>query len=302
MKEDQDMVTNIARFQRSTLSTALFACAGLLCARSSWGAATTSLQMQVSLDGLSWSSNVVVNPGTVVDIRAVVSFIANNTTTIPIGLAALNMQPTISNWTPQSQLRPFANVGNNHNGGAVVFSNTTTGPYGRAIPFAATGPTTSDPYIGHTHTVSATSYLRLARTTITNWLGQGATTGSDAANNFNGAGGIVLAQKSFALRSAQDPDFSAQISDLVVFKFSVLISSSDPFNQMLVDAPEAGLLRNAATGTRAASWFTSTTDNFGNLKADLSVSTATITQIPTPGTSLGTLGTLFALGFRRRRS
>lgn len=296
------MVANISRFQRSTLSTALFACAGLLCARSSWGAATTSLQMQVSLDGQTWSNNVVVNPGTVVDIRAVVSFVANDSTTVPIGLAALNMQPTISNWTPQSQLRPFAASGNNLNGGAVVFTNTTSGPYGRSVPFGATGPTTVDPYMGHTQTVSGTSYLRLARSTITNWVGQGVTTGSDAANNFNGAGGIVLAQKSVGQRTAQDPAFSFQLTDLVVFKFSVLVSSLDPVNEMTVDAPLEGLIRNAATGSRAASWFTAPSDNFGSLKADISVSTATILQVPAPSTALGLLGAVSAFNIRRRRA
>lgn len=295
------MNTNITRFQCLTLSAALVACAGLLCARTSRAAATTSLQMQVSIDGLSWGNNVVVNPGTTVDIRAVVSFVANDTTRIPTGLASLNMQPTISNWTPQSQLRPFSNFGNNLNGGGVTFTNTLDGPYGRALPFAATGPTSSDPYIGHVQTVEGTSYLRIARSTITNWMGQGPTSGTHSANNFTSSGGIVMVQKNRDFRFPEDPPYSSQITNLVVFKFSVIVSSEDPFNQMVVDAPMAGLSRNLETGTRAATW-DSHWFNETAFRADFTVSTATITQIPAPSTILVTLGAGSAFAVRRRRT
>ena len=60
-------------------------------------AQVTRMEVETSLDGLTWSSaNRVVVPGTTVQFRYKVSFDANGTTATPVGFASLNFQPTIS--------------------------------------------------------------------------------------------------------------------------------------------------------------------------------------------------------------
>lgn len=260
--------------------------------------AVTRMSVETSLDGISWASGTrQVNPGTNVRVRYNVSYIANGSTTIPVGFATLTFQPTVSNWTGADTLGSFATIGNNTNGGAVT---DASGEYGRIIPFASTGPTSTDPYRGHTQTISGTSYLRIARTVITNWVGDGATTGTAAANNFNGSGGLATVQKSSGNVGANDPAFNPSITNVTLFRFAVTLSSSTAARTLLADAPLAGMNRNATTGARDGSWFLSGADNFGSIKAPVEVIPASIEVIPAPG-ALGLLGLGGAMALRRRR-
>lgn len=257
----------------------------------------TQMDVETSLDGVNWASgNRAVNPGTTVQFRYKVSFNANGTTVTPTGFASLTFQPTVSNWGTDT-LGAFATSGNNTNGGAVT---EASGQFGRIIPFASTGATTSDPYRGHVQTVSGTQFLRIARTTITNWVGQGLTSGTSAANNFNGAGGLACVQKSFSLVTATDPAFNPAIANVVLAKFSLTLSNDGAARTLVISAPTDGMSRNATTGAREASWFSSNTDNFGSIKAAVSVADASLTVVPAPG-ALALLGMGGLLAARRRR-
>ncbi|MCX5690604.1 MAG: PEP-CTERM sorting domain-containing protein [Planctomycetota bacterium] len=269
------------------------------CAAAGAKAQTTQLDVQTSVDGINWSSgNRAVQPGTTVSFRFMVSYVSSGTAT-PFGFSNLTFQPTISNVTTSDTLRPFAANGNNTNGGSVL--DTPNGPFGRISPFASTGPTTSDPYIGHRQTVSGANYLRIARSAITNWVGLGSTTGTAAVNNFNGAGGVVCVQKGASLVSGSDPAFSRQISNLVLLKLAFTLGISTDLRTLTIDAPALGMTRNASTGAREASWFSSSTDNFGGIKTPVQVNSATLTVVPAPA-SIGVLFIGGAAMVRRRRA
>lgn len=265
--------------------------------------ATSNLNMETSIDGLDWTSGLRnVNPGTTVKVRAKISYTANGTTAVPVGFATLTFQPTIQNWnaTPVTgdAIAAFAAAGNNNNGGGVQRDNQDL--YGRIIPFASTGPTTTDPYIGRTQTVSGTSYLRIARSTITNWVGDGPTTTTSAVNNFNGSGGLALVQKGSGLVGTADPAFDPNIVNVILFRFQITLSLDSTIRDLLIDVPAAGINRNTSTGAREAGWFASASDSFGSIKAAVSVGTSTLRVVPAPG-ALGLLGLGGVMVLRRRR-
>jgi hypothetical protein len=258
----------------------------------------TQMDVQTSVDGINWASgNRNVNPGTTVQFRYRVSFNANGTTAIPTGFSSLTFQPTVSNFAAGDTLGAFATVGNNTNGGTVL--DTNNGSYGRISPFGSTGPTTTDPYAGQRQTSASVNYLRVARSTITNWVGDGLTTGTSAANNFNGAGGLACVQKSFSLVGTADPAFNASISNVVLVKLAFTLSSDTASRVLTIDAPTLGMSRNTTSGAREAAWFSSNTDNFGSIKAAVQVAAATVTIVPAPG-MLGLVGMGGVVALRRR--
>lgn len=259
----------------------------------------TRMDVETSIDGgASWAGGArQVNPGTTVQFRYKVSYVANGSTLAPIGFASLTFQPTISNWSSSDSLAAFATTGNNGTGGSVT---EASGNFGRITPFAATGATTSDPYRGHVQTVSGTQYLRIARTTITNWVGAGATTGSLAANNFNGAGGLPAVQLSQSLATGTQPAFNANTSNVVLAKFAFTLSAETASRTLSVSAPTDGMSRNTTTGVRQAAWFETSADTSGAIKAEVQVNGASIEVIPAPGV-LGLLGAGGLVALRRRR-
>jgi MYXO-CTERM domain-containing protein len=263
-------------------------------------AQATLMTVETSLDGISWASGARnVNPGQTVQFRYKVSFDAGASGVTPVGFASLTFQPTVSNWGNDT-LAAFATTGNNTNGGTVT---EASGAFGRISPFGSTGPTTSDPYRGHTQSVSGTNFLRIARTTITNWVGAGATTGTSAANNFNGAGGLACVQKAASLVVAgTDPAYNAAISNVVIAKFSLTLSPDTAARTLVIDAPTDGMSRNSTSGAREASWFSNASDTFGATKGAVSVSTASlnVVAVPAPGV-LGLMGMGGLVALRRRR-
>ena len=237
-------------------------------------AQVTRLIVETSLDGVSWVSGTRGAPaGSTLQFRYVVTFDPSGTTQAPIGFAALTFQPTVSNWSTGETLAAFATTGNNLNGGSV---SDSSGLFGRIIPFAATGPTTTDPYRGHTQAVSGVNYLRLARTTITNWIGVGATSGTSAANNTNGAGGVVCVQKGVNALNTSDPAFNGSISGVVLAKFGMTLSADTSPRTLVFDAPLGGMSRNTTTGVREASWYSSTSDLVGTIKGAVAVTPAEV--------------------------
>jgi uncharacterized protein (TIGR03382 family) len=283
-------------FTVKNLAISLVAAAGL--ATIANAQQITRMDVQTSINGTDWSGGArQVNPGTVVQFRYAVTYVANGTTATPVGFASLTFQPTISNWTNADTLSAFANAGNNGTGGSVT---EASGLFGRISPFAATGAVATDPYRGHIQTVSGTQYLRIARTVITNWVGVGPTTTTAAANNFNGSGGLPAVQLSQSQATGTQPAFNTSISNVVLAKFAFTLSADGASRTLTVGAPTEGMSRIAATGARAASWFESASDSFGNIKADVQVVNATVEVIPAPG-ALGLLGAGGLVALRRRR-
>ncbi|MEY3231103.1 MAG: hypothetical protein RL689_1192, partial [Planctomycetota bacterium] len=237
-------------------------------------AQVTRMAFETSLDGVSWAGGVRSVPaGSTVQFRCVVTFDPAGTTVSPVGFASLTFQPTVSNWTPADTLLPFATIGNNGSGGGVTDSS---GLYGRIIPFAATGPTSSDPYRGHLQANASVNYLRIARTTITNWIGVGPTTGTVAANNFNGAGGLACVQKGFGTLVPTDPAPNTSVNGVVLVKFAMTLSPDASARQLQITAPIEGMSRNATTGAREASWYASNTDSLGSVKSSVVVEPAVV--------------------------
>ena len=212
---------------RSLTASAICVSGSLFVAPGVFAADTTVLTFQVSLDGVAWVPSVVLDSGVrTVQVRATASF-APDVASRPLGLANLNFQPTISNWSPlHDSLMGFASVGTNQTGGGVRDLPGMNAPLGRIMPFANTGPTASDPYHGHEQMMGGMRHLRLARTSTSNWPGDGPAT--NASNNSNGSGGIAISQKSWANVAANDPLFVGQIQDVVLFKFCLLYTSPSP--------------------------------------------------------------------------
>jgi len=155
--------------------------------------ATTTLTYQVRTVGGTWASSVDANPGQQVEFRAMLSY----TGPARRGLQGFNSQPTISNWNSSiDTLVPFVTsvatsaAPVSRNGAVVNLDNA----YGRRyFPLIAGIPATSA-LRGHTNLVSGTSYLRIAQNNTTNWIGNGPTSGTAAANNFNGSTGVTITQ------------------------------------------------------------------------------------------------------------
>lgn len=275
-------------------------------------AGTTRLDLQVSLDGLMWTDSVTVNADDAstarVLTRALISYIPADGEAAPIGFASLTWQPVFSNVrVGLDSVAPFANQGNNTNGGANPSGDAdlTNGPYGRLIPFAGTGPSTSQSYAVHTHTAGsggapAGTYFRIARNDITRWMGTGATTGVAAVNNFNGSGGVATVQK-LAGRNSLDPAISYDVTPVIaIFGLNVRGVGAGLSHIIGVEAPTLGMSRNGTTGLREAAWMRDLADSSGAIKGVVEVDGAEIRVIPAPG-SLALLGLGGLVIGRRRR-
>src|SRR5690348_8393001 len=83
----------------------------------------TNVVMQVSVDGLNWTSHLDdLLPNTRVIVRSLVSYTG---TAAPVGLGSLVFQPTVSNAYAGDQILPFINGG--------MGGNTST-PLGVLLP------------------------------------------------------------------------------------------------------------------------------------------------------------------------
>jgi len=271
-------------------------------------AQTTQMDVQTSLDGVNWAGgNRTVTPGTTVQFRYSVSFVAGGTTAVSTGFASLTFQPTVSNWGTDT-LSAFATSGNNTNGGAIDprADYSAAGGFGRLKPFAATGPSTSQSYVVHQHAggsggaPSTGNFYRIARNDVTRWVGTGATSGTSAVNNFNGAGGVVAGQKQ--VPGSADPARVAGHENLLLAVLAMDTGSvpAGVTHTILAQAPTAGMSRNATTGVREASWYSSASDLVGTIKGAVSVTPAQVVICPAPG-ALALLGLGGLVAGRRRR-
>lgn len=259
---------------------------------------TTRLVVETSADGLTWLSGTrFVSPNSTVLFRYRASFDADDTAANPIGLASLTFQPVIANPTlGQDVIGPFADIGNNGNGGSVVLDDSPLdGPFGRISPFAATGPAGLLRYAVKSHSSGSGGapggrWLRIARSDITRWVGTGPTSGTAAVNNFNGAGGIACVQKAAGNLSPTDPPFHAGINNVSMAQFALFVGPQVGPRTLVIDAPVDGMSRDATTGARQASWFAHGADNFGSVKAPVSVIPAQVAVVSDPWTLRTAIG------------
>jgi uncharacterized protein (TIGR03382 family) len=272
-------------------------------------AQTSKLDILVSKDGVNWSPSATFNPSAG-ETRAYVAYVMSFVgTSAPDAFASLTMQPVFSNVrVGTDSVAPFANIGNNTNGGAIDprANYSEAGGFGRLKPWGATGPGTANAYTTFTHTAGsggapAGNFFRIAQATTTRWMGTGATTGTAAANNFNGAGGVALTQKQ-SPTAGVDPARVSGTQGLVLMVLALNIGAVAPgaSHTIIADAPLAGMSRNATTGAREASWWRNTTENIASVKAAVEVAAGEINIIPAPG-ALALLGLGGLVAGRRRR-
>lgn len=183
---------------------------------------------------LGWAGSVTAMPGDRIEVRAVVSYTGTSTV---YGLGQIVFQPMISDWSVNDAVIGTPGTPNNEGIGPLG-SNTSIPPgyvydlpglYGRIIPWAGSNTTTSSYYKGHVHVNpdgTGRTYLRIARSDVTNWVGLGPTAGSGALNNTNGAGGVYIGQGTIGDgRPTHFPPQNNDITDVVVFKFSFVLGA-----------------------------------------------------------------------------
>lgn len=286
-----------------TRITAVCAAAGATAAV--FGASTT-LRYEVSADqGASWSSSTFAQPGGTVQVRARVIWSGAEQVS---GLSQLVFQPVVTGWTDSDRLitDPSSPGGMGIEPGPGTGGTREPPPpgaYGRVDPFRANSTSTSSFLRGHVGSGTASGLLRIAQAYVTNWIGEGPTSGAGAINNLNGNGGVSVAQIAPGTRLPTDPPSNLE-NDVVVLKFGYVVGQdgANYVRDMVIDTPLAGLGHetNNATGHYGdlyAAWFTSSTAAQGTrFYADVGTELAVVHVVPAPGTVM-----LMGLVAARRR-
>jgi uncharacterized protein (TIGR03382 family) len=264
------------------------------------------VDLQVSTDGVNFSNAVDAVPGSTVVVRTRVSY---NGGGAPIGLASFVYQPTVSNWdatgagADADQLQAFLNGGaggNTTNPSGVVNPadiGGLDGPWGRVSPWGRTALTTTSALKGHVHTggsggAPAGSWLRIAQTQVTGWIG--------GTGNTTGGSGVPIAQLSNVGRTTADPAFNDQLANVVVFQFAITLSNDGAARTLNVDAPVDGFGNRNTAGVREIYWWASLAESTGSIRGGAVVDGAAINVIPTPA-SMALLGLGGLMIGRRRR-
>jgi hypothetical protein len=275
--------------------------AGVVGASLTANAATTmSLQVSPAL-AETWSSSIAATPGQSIDIRVMVSYTGSASGVggaAPIGLSSVIFQPTVSNWqlgVGGDVLSPMVAVGHNNStpSGAVL---DMPGQYGRIRPFATVGTTTNSALFGHVHAASAqtgdVSYLRIAQKQVTSWLG--------GIGNTSGGSGVNI--KQFGVNNparplGSVPPFNFALTDIVIFKFNIVLSSDSAVRSLAVDAPLQGIY-SAFAGFPYVGWYSDPNEETPSIVDLPSIVPALIT-VPSPAAGVVLLGLCVA---RRRRA
>ncbi|CAG1005023.1 hypothetical protein PHYC_03191 [Phycisphaerales bacterium] len=194
-------------------------------------------------DNLGWADSLSAGPGDRIEVRAVVSY--TGTATV-YGLGQIIFQPLIANWYEGDMVIGTPDTPMNRGIGPLGSNSSTPpgyvpdvpGTYGRIVPWAGANTTTSNYYRGHIHINpdgTGSTYLRIARNDVTNWIGVGPSSGSGAANNTSGGGGVIVAQGTIGVgRPTQFPPQNNDLTDISVFKFSFLVGASTEARDLLI--------------------------------------------------------------------
>lgn len=271
--------TSVMKFKNSWMAL------GLAMAAATATAQQTQLDIKVSKDGVNWSSRVKVDHASGDSGRVYVAYSMTYVgSTPPNAFASLTFQPVFANVRfGTDTVAAFANQGNNTNGGAFDprADYSQPGGFGRLKPFGVTGPSTSQSYIVHQHAAGSGgaptgNFFRIARNDATRWMGTGATSGTSAVNNFNGAGGMVCGQKQAP--TTADPARLPGNTDIRVMVLALDVGPAPAGAAHVIEAqaPTAGMSRNSTTGAREASWYANTSENAPSIKAAVVVNQATI--------------------------
>lgn len=269
----------------------LVAAAGLAVAASAQPV-NTRLAYEVSLDGLSWASTVNAAPGSTVEVRAVISYIGPGTAA---GLGQIVFQPVVHGWRASDLLLTWPN--SPFGEGIEYFGSSRDSPYrhgvpdepglwGRISPWRVGGSSTTSTFLrGHIGTGAAAGMLRIARANITNWIGEGPTSGSGAVNNTSGNGGVQIGQIASGARIPSDPPYDPRTLNVNVLKFGLQLDASGVSRELFISTPPLGLGRSSGASNYGAPntrWFANLNEAAPSLIGDVEVIGATIT-VPSPG-------------------
>jgi hypothetical protein len=252
------------------------------CALPAQGQVNARLDWQVSLDNSNWTTSLVATPGSMVFARGRLSYTG---TAAPIGLASWTFQPVVSNWVGTADtLLPFVNGGAGGNGSlppGVVVDTTDPTQFGRISPFGRLHYTTINFIRGHFHSENsggapAGSWLRIAQSQITSWLGQ--------QGNTTGGGGVTVSQFSNVGRKPADPPFHLGTQDLEVFKFGFVVGDQTA-RLMRVDVAVAGF-GHEPTGKVAARWYLNLNETNGSEQGEVLLTGAVVEVVPAPGAAM----------------
>lgn len=281
-----------------TRAAVMIGLCGLTSARA-WGLVNTELVWQLSLDNTTYAtysqaSPLVGIPGGLVYARAVVSHIpGSNGTVTPIGIGSIVFQPTVSNYRNDDVLQPFVNNGVGGNVSNPLGVVTDDNGFGRLSPYGRNATTATNPLRGVVQASGATTYLRISLASATSFIG--------GPGNTLGGSGVTIAQLSDIGRTLADPPFSPAITNVVVFRFAVRLSTEAARPVMVFDAPADGIGNyNTTTQERLAHYFGSPLEPTGQVRGTVRVTPAYLV-VPAPGgTGLVAAGGMLAARRRRR--
>ena len=253
--------------------------------------AQTTIDLQVSLDGITWDNTVNAAPGQTVQSRILFTYTG---TAVPLGFASAVVQPTVSGWGADLN---FLGLVNNGQGG-----NTTSpagvvddvvGAYGRIRPFGRNAYSATNALKGFVQESVGVNYLRISQTQTTSFPG--------GTGNTTGNGGIQIAQLNDIGRTPADPAFQTGSTDVVGFKFGFAIDGGTAnFRSLDVTIPLAGIGNRLAGVGGQVFYFATQSETAGSLRGLVTVDGATVNIIPAPA-ALALLGLGGLVGGRRRR-
>lgn len=263
-----------------------------------------------------WSTSMDALPGDRIEVRAVVSYVGTGTV---VGLGQMYFQPVVSAWTAQdvlltngqlglgpSSVYPANGIGPIGGGESTPAGDVpdSAGMYGRISPFGLPANTSTSHLAGHVQTVSGATYLRIARTDVTNWFGVGPTSGPGAINNTMGNGGVNIWQGSLGSnRSPGAAPPNLNTANLVVFKFSFRLSTNPTPRDLTITTPQEGFGRDNRTefyGQPATFWHESLeSTGVGGHRSQAFSLAGNIHVVPTPA-GLAVMGVGLVLAGRRR--
>jgi hypothetical protein len=263
-----------------------------------------------------WASFVAAIPGDRIEVRAVVNYLGTGTVG---GLGQITFRPVLTNWTGNTLLTNgiLGSPGMANGIGPYGGSRSTPlgtvddlpGVYGRLSPWGANATSTTTFLRGHLGTGTATGMIRIAQAHITNWIGEGASSGPTANNNRNGGGGVNTVQISNPNRLSTDPPFDSRSTGLVAFKFSFIVGG-EPGRLMDLFTPDGttyngfGQVIAGGQSYPSARWFATPDEQTPSVFTAPFTTPAQvfIGDIPSPGPPALILLGIAGLGRRDRRS